>query len=167
MALGKKVLLAIIIFFTLLLAYKFLAPEVRESNNSLFESEKLFVTADNTQSSVNVGPKNIQFSVDVANTDASRQLGLSGRSRLDQSKGMVFVFDQPKNACFWMKDMKFDIDILWFDEDRKLVNIKKEATPVSYPESYCSGQPAKYVLEILAGSVDRYEFKLGDKLSQL
>jgi len=62
-----------------------------------------------------------------------------------------------------MKDMQFEIDILWFDENLKLVHIKHAASPASYPaESFCPPAPSKYVIEVAAGNAERLNLKLGD-----
>lgn len=125
------------------------------------------VPVDGGQNFISLGPEGKAFIVDVASTTTGREKGLSGRAGLDQSHGMLFIFEQPYKECFWMKDMLFDIDILWFDQDQKLIHIKKEATPASYPaESFCSPVPAKYVIEVAAGTVDRLNLKIGDTFSQ-
>src|SRR5574341_1002590 len=65
----------------------------------------------------------------VANTDAKRQKGLSGRESLGDNQGMLFVFEKPDTQpSFWMKDMKIAIDILWIDNDQ-IVQIDKNVQP--------------------------------------
>ena len=64
----------------------------------------------------------------------------------------------------WMKDMQFPIDILWLDAEYKIVFIKHVSTPETYPESFYSDVPARYVLELPAGFAREHDFKIGDKL---
>lgn len=156
LALSKKLLLVVFIILTTLLGYRLLFTNI---GNDLSNHDKEFTE-------INVGPKKTIFTVEIVSTEGSRQEGLSGRAGLEQNHGMLFVFDEPQNACIWMKDMMFDIDILWFDADMKLVNIKKAATPEAYPESYCPSLPTKYVLEINSGLIEQNDFRLGDKFNQ-
>src|SRR4051812_35678814 len=65
-----------------------------------------------------------KVSLDVANTPKSRELGLSGRNSLADNKGMLFLFDEPGLPSFWMKGMKFPIDILFLNNN-KIVTLYK------------------------------------------
>lgn len=96
-----------------------------------------------------------QFYVDIADEEAERIQGLSGREPLNHNEGMLFVFDEPQEICLWMKDMRFSIDILWFNEHKQLIQVKNNISPDTYPDSFCSTKPAKYVLELSAGSAER------------
>ena len=104
------------------------------------------------------------FMLEVADTPQARERGLSGRGPLGTNDGMLFVFDQPDRTCFWMKDVTFPIDILWFDQDTNLVHIKYNATPASYPESFCSPTKSKYVVELQAGTAKRLGIEPGSAL---
>jgi len=104
---------------------------------------------------------------ELAITDASRALGLSGRAELREDESLLFVFDFPGRYSFWMKDMNFPIDIIWIDENLRVVYIKKNARPESYPESFTPDQDAKYVLEVVAGFSDKYGLKEGDRVEFL
>jgi len=102
--------------------------------------------------------------VEIADTPAERELGLSGRERLGEKEGMIFVFDSPGRHAFWMKDMLFPLDIIWLDENLKVIYIKKDARPESYPEIFLPGEDAKYVLEVVTGFADKYNLKEGDEV---
>ena len=60
--------------------------------------------------------------------------------------------------------MNFPIDIIWIGEDMKVVYIKKNAQPISYPESYSPTIDAKYVLEVVANFSDKNNLKEGDSV---
>ncbi len=100
----------------------------------------------------------------VADTDAERELGLSGRERLAPDEGMLFVFPIEGKFSFWMKDMKFPIDILWLSNDGTVIYIEENVSPDSYPEQFApkSGL-ARYVLELPAGFASAHEIGVGDK----
>src|SRR5687767_11474924 len=61
--------------------------------------------------------------------------GLSGRNYLPRDRAMLFVFKSARKHCFWMKDMKFSIDILWLDNERKLVHQARNIKPDTFPAS--------------------------------
>lgn len=101
---------------------------------------------------------------EIADTPDTRQQGLSGRPGLDDTEAMLFVFEKPGKHCFWMKDMEFAIDILWFDKTNKLVHQEIGVEPSTYPESFCSPQETLYVVEVAAGVTEKQQIKIGDRL---
>lgn len=112
---------------------------------------------------VEINGKN--FKVEVVKKGWEMERGLSGRTGLKDGAGMLFVFSKADFQIFWMKDMKFSIDIIWINEG-KIVDIKERAAvPVTqYIESYRPSERAKYVLEINAGLAEKYGFKMGDEV---
>ena len=111
--------------------------------------------------------KDTNFTVEVADTAEKRRLGLGKRESLKIDRGMLFVFDQTANYTFWMKDMKFAIDIIWLDENKKVVYMATDVP--SEPDKkdaelkkYNLGVQAKYVLEINAGLAASHNIQVGD-----
>lgn len=100
----------------------------------------------------------IIFDVAVADSPIDLKQGLSGTSYLADRTGMLFVFPENDQHGIWMKDMKYPIDIIWISESYNIVYIKKDATPESYPAVFQNSKPARYVLEIPAGSIDAFSF---------
>lgn len=98
---------------------------------------------------------------DVARTAKEREAGLSGRSGLGDDEGMLFVFDQPGYYPFWMKEMKFPIDIIWISEDLEIVDISSNLSPDSFPQTFRSQRPVLYVLEVERGFVSQNQVGLG------
>jgi uncharacterized protein len=94
---------------------------------------------------------NYVVKVDVVESPEDRARGLSGRETLESSTGMLFIFKTSGIYGFWMKDMNFPIDIIWIDEDRKIVGIDHQVEPSSYPNVFYPAKSVKYVLEIPAG----------------
>lgn len=111
---------------------------------------------------VKIAGQNIK--VDLALNSREHKHGLSGRNKLGGDEGMLFVFNHFGKYPFWMKDMNFAIDIIWISEDLKVVYIKKEARPESYPEQYIPDENAKYVLEVVSGFADENNLKVGDRV---
>ncbi len=112
---------------------------------------------------VQVGSLTIR--AEVVETPQAQQRGLSGRPSLERDQGMLFVFKRPDKYCIWMKDMRFDLDILWLDHNKRVVLIERNVSPSTYPHSFCPDQPARYVLEVNAGSSRRARVELGDRVT--
>lgn len=103
-----------------------------------------------------------EISVSIANTPELRERGLSGRKSLDPNEGMLFVFQRPGSYGFWMKDMLFPIDIIWFDENRTVVDVWENATPDSYPKTHTPKHLSQFVLEVSAGYISEHDIKVGN-----
>jgi uncharacterized membrane protein (UPF0127 family) len=104
------------------------------------------------------------FTTVIADTIATRAHGLSDTTSLAADHGMLFVFNPSEPACFWMKDMHYNLDILWFDDQQKLIYEQQNLSLLTYPNSYCPPASAKYVLEVNAGTAQQLQAKLGDQL---
>ena len=104
----------------------------------------------------------VSVKVDLALTPGEQEQGLSGRAGLDDNTGMLFVFNKPDKYLFWMKDMNFSIDMIWIDSKMKVIYIKKDAKPESFPESYGPDAPALYVLEVPDNFSDNNNLQVGD-----
>ena len=98
----------------------------------------------------------------LADDDAERQQGLSGVESLKQNGGLLIKFDTDANWGIWMKDMKIPLDIVWLDKDKKIVYIVKNAPAESSTDViYSPKEPARYVVELPVGSVDKAGLKKG------
>ena len=101
--------------------------------------------------------------VQIADNNSLRIRGLMFQEELPYDQGMLFVFDKPDNSPMWMLNMQFPIDIIWFDVSGNVTNIEKNVLPclttievVTCRENGVSGDNAKYVLEVTAGFVDKF-----------
>ena len=108
------------------------------------------------------------FHVDIADTLLLRSKGLSGRESLAEDTGMYFIFTVSMKYGFWMKDMKFPIDIIWISGD-KVVSASENAAPeptktVFTLTRYYSPVAVNRALEVPAGTVARYAIKAGDSV---
>lgn len=129
---------------------------------SYFRDNPLFMK----QTDVTVNGQTIR--VEVAQSEKEKQAGLSKRGKLAENKGMLFVFEKADYPAFWMKDMRFPIDII-FINDNKVVTIYKN---VQNPDKdntnlpvYRPDEPANRVLELNAGQADKYNIKEGDTIT--
>lgn len=104
------------------------------------------------------------FSLQIARSEQERELGLGNRISLPANQGMLFIFPQAQPECFWMKDMHFSIDMIWVNADKQIVYIQHNVSPNTYPHSFCPAQPAKYVIELDAGTTDNTGMRVGQTL---
>lgn len=111
---------------------------------------------------VHVGTASIQAA--VADTEAERNKGLSDKVHITDNHGMLFVFDYDKKWPIWMKDMRVAIDIVWIDADKKVVDVKHNVSPDTYPSYYEPSGNARYVLEIASGVARRANIEPGVKV---
>jgi len=109
--------------------------------------------------------KEIPIVVEIANTPATRIRGLGGRESLNENEGMLFAFATSGKYEFWMKDVVFPIDIIWFDQNFKVIDIEENISPLTYPETFTSKDKARYALEVNSGFSRRNEIKIGENAS--
>lgn len=107
--------------------------------------------------------KNSELQVELADNQDKRKKGLGDREKLDSNSGMLFTFPKPGFYNFWMKGMKFPIDIIWLN-DGKVVDIDQDVSPGS--ESIFTPQSeVDSVLEVNAGFVSQNGIMIGDNLT--
>jgi uncharacterized membrane protein (UPF0127 family) len=106
------------------------------------------------------------FQVEIAQTPQDRQRGLMFRRELPREEGMLFI-QPPGPAVFWMKNTYISLDLLYFDADRRLLQILADVPPCVTPN--CPIYPSetaivRYILEINAGEAARFGIQVGDRL---
>lgn len=119
---------------------------------------------------VSLNVKSLSINATAAITPSDRKKGLSKRDLLPLTEGMLFVFEKSGLWGFWMKDMKFAIDIIWIDENKKIVDISRNLPPEPDKKDreltvYKSNAQVMYVLEINAGLADFNSLAIGDTVN--
>ena len=111
--------------------------------------------------------------VEIADTPEARRRGLSGRESLPSVNGLLLVFDTFEPHGIWMKDMLFPIDIIWIapsdmassggeGESLRIVDVKYDVSPDSFPTVFFPERSALYILEVNAGFAKSHNFNVGD-----
>jgi uncharacterized membrane protein (UPF0127 family) len=115
---------------------------------------------------------NTEMEVQIADTVKTRADGLSGRDHLEDNQGMLFIFPYSGKHGFWMKDMNFNLDIIWI-KDNKVVGIsenvqKPDTKNWTSLETVYPPEDVNMVLEVNSGFSQTNEVKIGDtaKLSK-
>jgi uncharacterized membrane protein (UPF0127 family) len=104
----------------------------------------------------------VPIRVEVADTDALRMKGLSGRSSLGATNGMLFVFNKSGYHQIWMKDMRLVIDVIWIDEHFKVIDITRGLRPDTYPKIFEPRLPARFVIETNEHYAESFGIVVGD-----
>ncbi len=111
-----------------------------------------------------ISPQGVHILVRVADTDKTRELGLSYFDALPDGQGMLFVFPQMGTYSFWMKDMNFPLDIVWIDEHFKIIDRVINAPASSYPKTFTPASSASYAIELPVNTADRDGFVVGKSI---
>ncbi len=102
--------------------------------------------------------------LEIADTAEERARGLSGRDALPDDYGLLFIFPEDVTPAFWMKDMRFPIDIVWIAADGRIAGVTAEVSPETYPETFGPPELVRYVLEMAAGEAARRGYATGTPL---
>ncbi|MCW5581252.1 MAG: DUF192 domain-containing protein [Luteimonas sp.] len=105
-----------------------------------------------------------RYTVEIADDAAERERGLMFRDVLPEGHGMLFIHDREEPQAYWMKNTRIALDILYFDDDLKLVSQQRDVPPCSAGNqcpAYPSNAPARYVLELNAGEAARLGLRDG------
>ncbi len=109
-----------------------------------------------------------RYKVEIADDDAERARGLMFRDELAAGHGMIFIHDREEPQAYWMKNTRIPLDILYFDNARKLVAQQRDVPPCSAGDAcppYPSNAPARYVLELNAGEAAKLKLENGAELT--
>ncbi|KKR13848.1 MAG: hypothetical protein UT40_C0009G0013 [Candidatus Woesebacteria bacterium GW2011_GWA1_39_21b] len=137
---------------------------------NLWRTDFIFSSASNApKETVNFAKTEIKLGgnkliVELAENKKQQERGLSYRQNLADQAGMLFIFSRPGKPGFWLKDMNFPLDLVWIDADQNIVHLTKNLTPDTYPKTFSSPLPIKYVLEIKAGQADQLKLAIGQRL---
>ena len=167
---NRLIILGFIIFTMIIsyIVYNSVAYGLSKINISSYNSEDInlggvkFSHLKTTD--VKCGDDN-NFMAWVVNNDQDRENGLSIFDQIKDDQAMLFVFDTPNAYSFWMKDMKFPIDIVWLDQNKQIVDVKESIATSTYPGMFTPSAQGLYVLEFNAGTVEKTKIKIGDSCS--
>ena len=121
----------------------------------------LFLVKKNNNFYKNIRLGDVVLKTEIVSSPFEKQKGLSGRDYMKENNGMLFIFPQSRLYPFWMKNMKFPIDIIWLDDELKIIGLEKNINPNTFPEKFFPPSLAKFVLEVNGGWSDENKIKEG------
>jgi uncharacterized membrane protein (UPF0127 family) len=104
------------------------------------------------------------FSVEMATTDEEKQTGLMYRKELADGKGMLFDFNPEQEVSMWMKNTYISLDMIFIRADGRILRIAENTEPLS-TRIISSRGPARAVLEVPAGTAQKYGIQPGDRVA--
>ena len=137
--------------------------QLNHVNGSMTTASTTAVAGTNSTNSVHIMIAGVILTVELAETATAQERGLSGRSYLPSNEGMLFVFDHSSYWSFWMTDMKFPLDIIWFNSTRQVIFSEPNLSPCT-PQNCLVVTPtskAMYVLEVNAGFMTSHQIRMG------
>ncbi len=116
--------------------------------------------------SVVVRINSIKVKADIADNPLSHAIGLMFRKSLPENSGMLFDFKFEFYPKIWMAFMRFPIDIVWANKDKRIIHIEQDVQPATLLnlKAYAPSRPARYVLEVPAGFVRKNKVTVWDTL---
>jgi uncharacterized membrane protein (UPF0127 family) len=164
---GTKIFVGLIFLIAVVFfVYKFTSnsDEQAQSNNQLKNMSAIkFSKQGELTFNSGAGEYISQIEIEIAEDDQHRAEGLMFRVDMKENQGMLFIFPESRVQSFWMENTFISLDIIFTDADGKIVTIHKNTEPFSR-KSIASDEPAKYVVEVLAGYTDMHKIKEGDKI---
>ena len=106
------------------------------------------------------------FTVEIADNDETRSIGLMERENIPLGTGMLFIWEEEAYRNFWMKNTPSSLDILFFDGNGNFLNVAENTEPFSL-KNIQSSKPSQYVLELFAGSSKLYNLYMGSQILNL
>lgn len=138
--------------FTLLLLCGCISPGVSAPSTGSIHIEQTAISGAGTL-----------VNVEIVYSGHDKEIGLTEHANLQPNEGMWFIFDESKAYPFWTKGMDFPIDIIWVDENYKIVDLKENLQPCNIDScaQYRAKVPIRYALEVPAGFVRSNRIQIG------
>jgi uncharacterized membrane protein (UPF0127 family) len=128
--------------------------KVGDGAETALETEQLTIDTAN-------GP--VRFTVEIADDDQERARGLMFRQSLADDRGMLFYFQTPEHASFWMRNTIISLDIIFIGVDGRILNVAERTTPYS-EEGIPAAGLTRGVLEIRGGRARELGIRAGDRV---
>ncbi len=135
------------------------------SNNDTNYSEKLhlYLTQQKDGQLITLDYKNTYLVLEAAVTDKAHEKGLMYKTELENNKGMIFIYEKPKELTFWMLNTYIPLDIIYLNNELEVVQFYENTKVDQTAELYPSNVPAKYVIEVNSGWAANQGLAIGDK----
>jgi uncharacterized protein len=164
-------ILSVIFMFFLVTCNVMLTATTAQSNNNdtnpVLKAIQEASPTNNRYLKAKVIVRGFELNADIPIIGEQMSKGLAVKNQLKENEAMLFVFEKPGRHSFWMKDMKFPIDIFWLDSDGKVVYIKESMQPCISTIIcilYTPNTDSQYVLETVAGFTQRHNVSVGTNI---
>ena len=156
----KKILISAFITLTILSFYNCKDSSSSENKNL---TKEISFTKHGELTLMKAGTDSIlaKLDIEIADNEYKTQTGLMYRNSMEENQAMLFVFPDEERRSFYMKNTEIPLDIIYFNSEKKLMSLQKNAKP--YDEtSLPSETVSQYVLEVNAGLSDKWNLQKDD-----
>jgi uncharacterized membrane protein (UPF0127 family) len=122
-------MLLLVIYNFMLIASAAQSDNNNNNTNPILKAIQKASSTDNKYLKAKVTVKGFELNADVPITSELMAKGLAVKNQLKENEAMLFIFEESAKHSFWMKDMKFPIDIIWLNSDGKVVHIEQNLQP--------------------------------------
>ena len=139
----------------------------REDGEQELIKGKEAISSSNGYRHANVTVNGVVLVADISASNEQRTKGLSVKDALAENEAMLFVFGNEGEHTFWMKNMKFPIDIIWINGNKTVVHIEHNLPPCSFEvlcPTYKPDEDSLYVLETVGGFAERHDIAQGTRV---
>ncbi len=154
----KIVPAAVIIVIILILVISNLTKKKTTDSEYMFKKQGTLTFIDST------GNVKTKIDIQIADNEFDRELGLMFRKSMLENQGMLFIFPNETIQNFWMRNTFIPLDMIFINSKREIVTIRHADKTLS-DQTYSSTAPAQYVLEVNLGFANKYDIKVGDKIT--
>lgn len=128
------------------------------------DSEYMFRKDGTLTFADSLGNVKAKIDIQIADDDFDRELGLMFRKSMEENQGMLFIFPQETIQNFWMRNTFIPLDMIFINSKSQIVTIRNADKTLS-DQTYSSTAPAQYVLEVNLGFANKFNIKVGDKIT--
>lgn len=160
----KLILVILIAAVAITYGVNFLIRSGSEVQKSQVSEDVIKFRKDGELSFLIPGSSPLKIDIEIAENDQSRMQGLMYRKHMEETQGMLFIFDYEGPQTFWMKNTEITLDMIFINRALEVVSIQKYTQPFDEGK-YPSEGSALYVLEVCGGFSDRHNIQAGDKIS--
>ena len=150
------------LIFLLTLSLTIVSTSCKEDRKVITQTEVTFTKEGTLTIFKSIDSTRVSLDIEIADTEYDIQTGLMYRNSMASNQGMLFVFDDETERYFYMKNTKIPLDLIYINGAKSIVSFQKNAKPFD-ESSLPSNAPAKYVLEVNAGLVDKWGIAIGDQ----
>ena len=152
-----------ILFLSLVLITFFSCKESGSDNDNDFGADSVTFKKEGELTITKADSSIIKLDIEIADNEFETQTGLMYRHKMEDDRGMLFIFESAQVHNFYMKNTEIPLDIIYITSDKKIATLIKNAVP--FDESSLSSQVAvQYVLEVNAGMSNKWGLQKGDQV---
>jgi uncharacterized membrane protein (UPF0127 family) len=136
----------------------------KKSNEKPMNAAPMFTKQGELAFQKKDGKSIVTIDIEIADDESKREVGMMGRSVMEERQGMLFILQEEQMATFWMRNCVLPLDMIFINKVGEIITICKNTTPFS-DQTYSATELTLFVLEVNSGFTDKYDIKVGDRIN--